>query len=240
LARAKGAIFPALPSDVSGGQKLIRYGISAGYSVVVQSPSIAGGTRGTKQEAMEVSSMPYVVLVPGYWWLSDVTATYCSSVYGDLDEAGAQRASFEKAKKVAQVGLKPDEQKAYDTDSDPNHKAVVDKVWEDAKKLWEPGKRGRCWPSKFGVYFGKPASYDGTITTENQPNRTKVSITPTASAGLAFLPNAWVTILVGVTVARASEPATSAAAGVTDLSLNFTTFTIGVGGNLDLLSAIFH
>jgi hypothetical protein len=76
----------------------------------------------------------------------------------------------------------------------------------------------------------------------NQAWEEQREIKPTVSAGLVFLPNAYISVLVGVTAARfvmPAVPATDDEPARPETTRRFSSITVGVGGNLDLLSAVF-
>jgi hypothetical protein len=228
--------------DEARSGKLIKYGVTAGFSVVGQSRSVADGTAGSSQRSFNLTTMPYLVLAPAYWFKSDQVSTYCASKYVDADQAAAASAAFERAKKIARVGLTRQEQ--LDLDSpDATTKAAAEQVLDAAaRKIFDPKLSAVCWTTKLGFYLGKPADYDGSVRAATGESEAKRSVQSTLSTGVAFIPNAYVTILFGVTAANITEPA-RAADGATpaqpEAVRRFVNLTFGVGGNLDLLSAIF-
>lgn len=72
--------------------KLISSGLTAGVALSVQTP--IGSTNGTHQDSVNAVAMPYLMAVPGYWWLPQATREYCASSWGAGDESASQDAAI--------------------------------------------------------------------------------------------------------------------------------------------------
>lgn len=105
---------------------------------------------------------------------------------------------------------------------------------------WNPVWSGKCVTRKFGIWIGIPLKYN--TTTElgigvGTDARGKRDVQPTIAVGLGFSPNAYLSILVGVsfnTIARVANPQVGAPGG----DVSAVTLVAGVGGNLDLLTLL--
>ncbi len=225
--------------DDARAGKLIRYGVTAGLSIVAQTGSPADGTGGARQRSFDLTTMPYLVLAPAYWFKKDQAATYCASSYVDADEAAALAAAFERAKKIARLGLDRRTQLDLESDNKETRDAAEAKLDSAARELFDPRTRPTCWPTRFGVYVGRPADFTSNVRVAAGAPESKQTVSPTVSAGLAFIPNAYITVLVGASHERITVPADSAS-GTPEVQRRFVAFTIGLGGNLDLLGAIFN
>lgn len=105
---------------------------------------------------------------------------------------------------------------------------------------WNPVWPGACLSRKFGIWVGIPLKY--STTTElgignGTDARGKRDVSPTIAVGLGFSPNAYISILAGIsinTIERAANPAVGAPAG----DVSAVTFLAGIGGNLDVLTLL--
>ena len=232
-----------LQLDEARTGKLIRYGVTAGYAIVGQSRSLGTGTDGAKHRSFNITNMPYLVLAPAYWFMSDQSATFCASSYVDADRAAAATAAFERAKRVARVGLPRQTQLDLDSKEDETKKAAAEKQLDhDARDIFDPKGSVACWPTRFGLYVGKPAEYTASVVAgkgESEANRTVQS---TISGGIAFIPNAYITVLLGLSAGSfdlEAVAATETSEAQPERTRRFMNVTFGLGGNLDLLTAIF-
>ena len=105
---------------------------------------------------------------------------------------------------------------------------------------WTPGVRGgvrQCLVRKFGLWVGFPVNpYKARITADKFGMKSNVQreVNPVVSFGLAFAPNATISGLLGVTYSRVTLPT------MVDMEQNeagLWTFTLGIGGNLDIVNA---
>ncbi|MBZ4373801.1 hypothetical protein [Corallococcus sp. AS-1-6] len=226
--------------------KLIRYGVTAGFAVVAQSRSPGPAGKDAKQKSLNITTMPYLVLVPAFWFIGDSLATYCASNYIGRDEAAATAAAIERAQARARVAASPDLQRRLNSSEQEVKQAANDEIYEMARsKIWDPDPslKGKCGWTRVGLYLGKPSDYDASIQPTAVGPELKRKVNPTGSVGVAFVPNAYVTVLLGLTASSYTEPAVLAADGQSEQpesTRRFMNFTFGVGGNLDLLGAIFR
>ena len=102
---------------------------------------------------------------------------------------------------------------------------------------WEPtDATGYCVWSKFGLWVGVPAtlgirSYVGA----QSPTDTNRDYKPTLAFGVTFVPNAYVSAMVGVTTGNMVVGETDTTKGT---SYSTWAFITGFGGNLDLVSLL--
>ncbi|WP_426731628.1 hypothetical protein [Myxococcus faecalis] len=225
--------------------KLIAYGVTAGFSLVAQTRSPGPAKDKAAQRSLNVTTMPYVALIPAYWFFNDSLSTYCASNFISTDDAAATSAAFERAKIRARAGASPELLRRLNSTSPETKQAAEDELHKLAKdKIWnpEPGYRGRCGWAKVGLYIGKPSDYDASILPSRGQQEIKRKVNPTGSIGLAIVPNAYVTVLLGMTASSYTEPAVPESGGEPgrpEEIHRFSSFTLGVGGNLDLLGALF-
>lgn len=105
---------------------------------------------------------------------------------------------------------------------------------------WNPVWPGACLSRKFGFWVGLPLKYETTTELgigNGTDARGKRDVSPTIALGLGFSPNAYLSILAGIsinTIARAANPAVNAPAG----DVSAVTFVAGLGGNLDVLTLL--
>lgn len=100
---------------------------------------------------------------------------------------------------------------------------------------WQSGVPGKCARYKFGFYVGYPLKFDVTVPVEYEgdaPTRRDVKVTEIVSVGLGISPNAYVSILAGLSVGVTKIPP-----GDNDREAIFG-FVFGLGGNLDLLTLL--
>lgn len=221
--------------DEARAGRLIRFGVTAGYSVVTQTGSFEGSTE-VQQVSLELTTMPYLVVVPWYWVMKEHQATYCASRFIDGDNSAATSVARARARARAKAGLPRSDQQDLESSDPATREAAQAKLDAAELKLWDPEKDGRCWPTAIGVYVGRPLNYQAEVGPSGAAREQRLDVQPTASIGLAVVPNSYITFLLGVTHARATVPASGDQPAITG---RFVTFTGGIGGNLDLLGAIF-
>lgn len=78
--------------------KLLTKGLTVGFAATVQTP-LAGVA---KQANADLTSMPYLMLHPGYWGAREATREYCASHWGVGSEDGAYQAAAAVARQTAQ------------------------------------------------------------------------------------------------------------------------------------------
>ncbi len=176
--------------------KLIQYGVTGGISFAIAS-ELSTGSYGAKQEGTAVTTMPYVLLLPRYWFgTSDITRAFCATAYGS-DAVLARAAAVNYARRKAVETLHPAERALYDR-KDPT---VVDKVEELAfgpSGDWKKDEDGSCGWYKWGVFVGKPIAYDASMREVSGGRELKGEISSSFSAGVGFAPNAYVTLMLGL------------------------------------------
>lgn len=216
----------------------IQYGVTAGVAFMLETASVGEGTGGARQVSYASTTMPYVLLVPGYWFLGDITREYCATAYG-ANDALAMQAAADYARRKAASTLTQPEQRAYDRED----KDAVEKVQKLADELWNRNQRGRCGWTKVGVWVGKPISYSASVREGNDHPEFKGTVDSSFAFGVAFAPNAYVTALFGGslnsitvdgTAATPTQPATA------DELRRIVSLTFGLGGNLDMLGLVFR
>jgi hypothetical protein len=85
-------------ADIKSG-KLVSYGVTGGVSVALQWGT---NTREVRQWTPAVTTMPYVAVLPAYWFEHDVTRKYCASSWtGEVIDA--IKASQQSAQKHAEA-----------------------------------------------------------------------------------------------------------------------------------------
>jgi hypothetical protein len=222
--------------DALKSGKLIAHGISigAGYSFHIPIKSW------TQYKAQDVNSsvMPYLVFYPGMFsakWLAGFlwgsgpeTRAYCAATWNLLSDEEAQEIADKLATARAQ-------------------KAAGGKTLtpEEIQKAtgWKPGGGAAfCGFRRIGIYLGKPGGINPTI----RPNAGLSDATPSASSvfstGLAWSPNIGVSLVGGMSLWRfPADPPSSTGTASALLSENrsFWTVTLAVGGNTDIVSALF-
>lgn len=102
---------------------------------------------------------------------------------------------------------------------------------------WSPGVPTSCWRRRFGLFVGVPLAhslgfeYDGKSVGD-------FDVDAGVAGGLVFAPNAYVTILLGVSYATADLSATDADAHEIKETVDLLGLMVSIGGTLDL-AAIF-
>jgi len=242
-AASNGSDYSAALSSFDS-KKFIKYGVTAGFAVNVQ-------VEAARQKATAITTMPYLMLVPAYWVLGDVQADYCSTAYGD-DSAAALSAAKAYATAKAEDAMSAGEKIAYnaiqtpravDIDKDAGEKSPKTKEgWIKKKTGWNITKGGKCGLTHLGVFIGKPLSFDANAAASDGDTPSKQTVTGVAAFGIGYLPNANVTLLLGLSYDSITVQGVAAMGDTpaTPESLkNFWTPMIGFGGNVDLLTALF-
>ena len=102
-----------------------------------------------------------------------------------------------------------------------------------------------CLATKFGFWVGKPISYTSQVRITDagsaSPTTKSRSVDPVVAAGLAFAPNSYLSMMVGVGYGTVQQDdATNAAGLVTTKGQPVGTWslTLALGGNLDIIGAL--
>lgn len=100
---------------------------------------------------------------------------------------------------------------------------------------WDHGIRPYCLPHQWGFWFGYPLPFKVTVpveSTNGMQSRAEVNVKKSAAFGVGYSPNAYVSILTGVTAGTVNlSPADN------DREVVFT-WMIGFGGNLDIFTLL--
>lgn len=219
--------------------KLIRFGLTAGFALVGHSRSNVG-TDGVQQRSFEVGTMPYFAVVPAYWSLSDIEATYCASRFSEADHAAALSVALAAARERAKAQLPDCVRADLESQDEAKRRAAEARLAAKARSIWTPEDESRCWPTLLALYVGMPLKYDADVrppwrASEGYGEAERRSVEPTISFGAALIPNTHISLLFGVTHARISLPQES---GGPRQTKRFGTYTFGVGGNIDLLGSL--
>ncbi|WP_147447311.1 hypothetical protein [Corallococcus sp. CA054B] len=205
--------------------KLIEYGFSIGAGYAVHVP-LKGLTEYAAQDTTS-SFMPYVVGYPFLFLAKSgpETRAYCAAVWSlssrDVARARADRMAKDRTKKELEREQVSDDEVAEETG-------------------WRLGGDAVCGYRLIGVYLGKPSSISPTIRPDTNLTDGTPSATSIISTGLAYSPNIAISILGGMSLWRFS--ADPASIPNTDVPPNrnrsFWTFTLALGGNTDVFSAL--
>lgn len=101
---------------------------------------------------------------------------------------------------------------------------------------WTSGISASCRSRMFGMWFGYPLKYTATVPREVMTStgveyrRDRLEVQPIFATGLGFSPNAYVSLLAGISLGKANLPP-----GKDKDDELVVSFLFGLGGNLDLL-----
>lgn len=98
---------------------------------------------------------------------------------------------------------------------------------------------GSCGWHKIGLWAGIPADYNATTTLvelDGSKRRAEREVRTSFAGGIAFIPNAYLSLLVGVTVGNLRQE--DGDAGEKGTEHTVVAGTVALGGNLDLLSLL--
>lgn len=268
----KATSLEARLDDLKSG-KFIQYGITAGAALVAVSPSIGGDSSGIHQTGFGWTLMPYVMVVPGYWFVGgDITASYCASAYGNDVATAQQKANaYSRRKAVADlVGQDLNTYNAGNTEqkelfiaprafsvarivpksvkgstSPATQKEIDDAIIANKSYHgdWNPNLSGKCGLTRFGFVLGKPASYNATVVSASKAPETKAQVDSDFAIGVAYAPNAYVTVMLVVapsSITIPGSPKTDTAPAGADKIGKFSTLMLGVGGNIDAIGKLFQ
>jgi len=102
-----------------------------------------------------------------------------------------------------------------------------------ANSDWNPTLAGRCIGKKIGVWVGRPLPYSTRIHGLDSDEDRRVK--PVVAARLGFTPNAYFSVLIGMTYMNVPVSITNTE---NTAKTGAFAFTVGVGGNLDILTAL--
>lgn len=222
---------------------LLKFGLSVGAAAAFITP--VDGGKGANQKGTAVAAMPYIALMPTYWFLGNVSKEYCMTRALTLNRSTAQEGANSTAMTIARqkyaadtkAGCTSEECKALNPNGAP-YKSF-DQVYRTATLKysgWDVNYPGRCPASWLGVYFGIPLGYSTNFGTR------KLDAKPKASFGLALAPTPYVNLLVGVTAVDAEIPATKDAMGMETAPAKFKgswQLTFALGGTVDIFGKLF-
>lgn len=100
---------------------------------------------------------------------------------------------------------------------------------------WKVGEPAYCWDRKFGIFIGSPIGYKAEFTYGGE-SAGEFDVSQGVSAGLAFMPNAYVSILLGFSYATADVKTKNDLGAEIGDSVDVVQFSVSVGGSLDLLT----
>lgn len=101
---------------------------------------------------------------------------------------------------------------------------------------WTSGISASCRSRMWGLWFGYPLKYTATVpravmtASGEQIRRDRLDVQPIFATGLGFSPNAYVSLLAGVSIGKVNLPPAKDQDDEVIVS-----FLFGLGGNLDLL-----
>lgn len=246
--------------------KLMQWGVTVGAAVSMQIPTSQDNAL---REAVAVP-MGYLAVFPSYWTGSAEINRYCASSW-TLEEDESQLAAVAIARKWARrvvkdslhhvnlgipaekvadmwrelihadnAGLLQAAERLKAGAGDPKVEAAV--VEYLASLRWDPGERYRCGWKKFGLWFGKPASFDARPNERKTPEAgaggapvSPVAFKPDFAFGAAFSPNAYLTVLAGVTYGRFNSLEYPGRQSEDEFLWN-----VALGGNIDFLLRFFR
>lgn len=169
--------------------------------------------------------------------ISDIRRTWAVGAYRALE--GVTPEQFALAKRIA-TAIRANETKVCDEGGN-NCQSIEDAKGHLASLLrldvvnWEYGIPARCVSHQFGFWFGYPLPFKVTVpveSTNGMQSRAEVNVKKSAAFGVGYSPNAYVSILTGVTIGTVNlSPADN------DREVAFT-WMIGFGGNLDIFTLL--
>lgn len=231
--------------------KLIGSGFSLGAAYGFHIPA---EWPGTKSKASDTSSslMPYLVFYPGMFFpgSGEETRAYCAADWALEPSVDVQRKADAHAVQRALRDVNPSEHgltyavleavtaEQLTTRNPEKRKGLSDlQVTSLAaavkeKTGWELGKRPYCRPRLIGLFVGKPAGISPTVRPADDISSGTPAVSSVVSFGAAWSPNIAVSLLAGLTYwTFPSGVAPSENRGL-------WTWTVGVGGNTDILGAL--
>jgi hypothetical protein len=224
---------PPVSLDNIKGGKLVQYGFSLGasYALQIQLPVHRFRAVDTNN-----SFMPYLALYPGMALAqSKEVKAYCSASW-----------TFSPPPEAKAIAEKSVAQK-YGLNDDTRGKLVAETLTEQEAKAVDKmvgfawGKQGDptpdCKVRMIGIYVGKPSKTSAVVHQDGPEKSFGVrDMNSIISAGIVWSPNIAFSGLLGVSWWRTSN---GGATGVPSDNLSVFTLTVGLGGNLDIFSALF-
>lgn len=104
---------------------------------------------------------------------------------------------------------------------------------------WNPAWPGKCAHRQIGVWVGRPANYEVNTSLVEQGGavvESKREVSPVVAFGLGYSPNAYFSVLAGLTVGSLKQRDVEGSPGVEKV---LWAGTVALGGNLDLIGGIF-
>jgi len=264
VAKAEATTAKDAIAELKSG-KLLSLGLTGGAAVALQTPSPIRNEN-SQHVGVGTTSVAYLLLLPAYWGASDANRNYCASSWTTGDEDAAIAASIATTKRqaereikaaIAEIRTQMPKEMILATVFPHNPRAEVllpriaelatltpdeyerqspDVINALAQTIWDPTRSSSCFWKKFGVWLGKPSSYNVKTSYITDTTSTTREFTPQVAFGVGFAPNAYFSVLVGFTLGT-FRLATSDS-GQNESEITWAS-TIAVGGNLDLVSALF-
>jgi hypothetical protein len=97
-------------------------------------------------------------------------------------------------------------------------------------RAWNPTLRGNCFIRSFGVWVGRPLGYTTATRLPGDPDNVERKIHPVVAMGLGYTPHAYVSVLVGLTLAKVEQDSGP--------EKTFWATTLAMGGNIDIVGAL--
>lgn len=123
-----------------------------------------------------------------------------------------------------------------DSDDAAEKKKVDEWVMALAETWWISGVPGRCFWKRVGFFVGVPLNASFNVTTFGATTSTDRDLSGRISFGLALAPNSLFQLLAGPAYGRITLPA--ATSGGAERTVGVWSVMVGIGGSLDLLTAI--
>lgn len=125
-----------------------------------------------------------------------------------------------------------------DTDeADAQRKVLVDSM---AGLEWKASRGAVCWPRRIGIGVGLPVNFDVATTVPNgdavdAKETASRSVKPIVAAGFAFSPNAYFSVLLGVTACTVTREASTEKEA---FERTIWATNVALEGNLDIITAL--
>jgi hypothetical protein len=105
-----------------------------------------------------------------------------------------------------------------------------------ARALWNPALNAYCAVRRIGVWFGYPIAYNTDVSFKSEGAKAvEREVTPRIAFGGGFSPNKYFTLLLGFTVSQVTREQSE---DLPKLRRNVWATTLGLGGNLDIFTAL--
>jgi len=251
--------------DQTKAVHLMEFGITAGLAAAVQIPTKSD----YGPDFASVTSMPYLMIMPGFWGSEKESRKYCASQWGFGSQEKAHAASIAMSRQWARrtiaagadrlassvsvkalarewstLGVKGGTyasklekiskmSTSTTLNKDERAKQLEALVGALASEHWNPSIDATCWYRKFGVWVGRPMTYRVESKVKGE-SVGELEYEPIGAFGLGFSPNAYLSFVVG---AAYGSLAVTAADSTTTTHQTWA-WTIGVGGNLDIIPGL--